>query len=79
MQVEVVKCQTLMEPKTYDELEAENTWLKGALREPRRERADRAGYEEVDLFIQPVGDADRAAFKRCDQDPRGVKKGGEWV
>ena len=36
MQVEVVKCQTLMEPKTYDELEAEHTWLKGALRESRR-------------------------------------------
>ena len=36
MQVEVVKCQTLMEPKTYDELEAENTWLKGVLRESRR-------------------------------------------
>ena len=36
MQVEVVKCQTLAEPKTYDELEAENTWLKGALRESRR-------------------------------------------
>ena len=35
MQVEVVKCQTLAEPKT-DELEAENTWLKGALRESRR-------------------------------------------
>lgn len=27
----------------------------------------------MDLFIQPVRDIDRAAFKRCDQDP-GMKE-----
>ena len=40
---------------------------------PQGKGTDRAGYEEVDLFIQPVGDADRAAFKRRDHGPRGVE------